>query len=141
MKKDMKILSLSIRQQPFDDIVRGVKKFEYREIRPSNIARYARIGFESGKYEGKEFDISDVPEDANLAEDGILIPVVYDALKLLTGAYANKRPYIIIEVKNALIVRATDANGEPVTLIEQGEEYNAFEIEYELGEIIERSEY
>ena len=56
---------------------------------------------------GKEY-----PADAELPEEGEreLKPIKYDAIKLLTGAYTGKRPYIIVEVKVAEAVILTDEN-------------------------------
>ncbi len=87
----MNILTLSIKQKYFDEILAGKKTHEYREIRPTNAKKY--ITYLCG---GKEY-----PANAELPEEGEieLKPIKYDAIKLLTGAYTGKRPYIIIEVK------------------------------------------
>lgn len=89
----MNILTLSIKQKYFDEILAGKKNHEYREIRPTNAKKY--ITYLCG---GKEY-----PVDAELPEEGEveLKPIKYDAIKLLTGAYTGKRPYIIVEVKAA----------------------------------------
>ena len=99
----MNILTLSIKQKYFDEILAGKKTHEYREIRPTNAKKY--ITYLCG---GKEY-----PADAELPEEGEieLKPIKYDAIKLLTGAYTGKRPYIIVEVKNAEAVILTDENG------------------------------
>ena len=84
----MNILTLSIKQKYFDEILAGKKTHEYREIRPTNAKKY--ITYLCG---GKEY-----PADAELPEDGEieLKPIKYDAIKLLTGAYTGKRPYITV---------------------------------------------
>lgn len=96
----MNILTLSIKQKYFDEILAGKKTHEYREIRPTNAKKY--ITYLCG---GKEY-----PADAELPEEGEieLKPIKYDAIKLLTGAYTGKRPYIIVEVKAAEAVILTD---------------------------------
>lgn len=96
----MNILTLSIKQKYFDEILAGKKTHEYREIRPTNAKKY--ITYLCG---GKEY-----PADAELPEEGEieLKPIKYDAIKLLTGAYTGKRPYIIVEVKVAEAVILTD---------------------------------
>ena len=111
----MNILTLSIKQKYFDEILAGKKTHEYREIRPTNAKKY--ITYLCG---GKEY-----PADAELPEEGEaeLKPIKYDAIKLLTGAYTGKRPYIIVEVKNAEAVILTDENGNDIVYEYQGEEY------------------
>jgi hypothetical protein len=42
-------------------------------------------------------------EDENVIID--VLPVKYDALKLLTGEYKGKRSYLIVEVKDAVFRR------------------------------------
>ena len=77
----MNILTLSIKQKYFDEILAGKKTHEYREIRPTNAKKY--ITYLCG---GKEY-----PADAELPEEGEveLKPIKYDAIKLLTGAYTR----------------------------------------------------
>ena len=110
----MNILTLSIKQKYFDEILAGKKTHEYREIRPTNAKKY--ITYLCG---GKEY-----PADAELPEEGEieLKPIKYDAIKLLTGAYTGKRPYIIVEVKAAEAVILTDENGNDIVYEYQGEE-------------------
>lgn len=126
----MSILTLSIKQKYFDEILSGKKTHEYREIRPTNAKKYITY-----LCNGKEY-----PVDAELPEDGEieLKPIKYDAIKLLTGAYSGKRPYIIVEVKNAEAVILTDENGEDIVYEYQGEEYLAAQMDYTLGKILEK---
>ena len=126
----MNILTLSIKQKYFDEILAGKKTHEYREIRPTNAKKY--ITYLCG---GKEY-----PADAELPEEGgaELKPIKYDAIKLLTGAYTGKRPYIIVEVKNAEAVILTDENGNDIVYEYQGEEYLAAQMDYTLGKILEK---
>jgi hypothetical protein len=129
----MNILTLSIKQVYFNEILAGKKKVETREIRPNNFKRYCRY-----TYEGKEY----VSTDGLPKEDVGVTPVKYDALKLLTGAYnLPKRPYLIVEVKDAEIVILTDENDEDITYEENGEKYIAAEIDYHLGKVIEKELY
>ena len=96
----MNILTLSIKQKYFDEILSGTKTHEYREIRPTNAKKY--ITYLCG---GKEYKVDEeLPEEGEVE----LKPIKYDAIKLLTGAYSGKRPYIIVEVKNAEAVILTD---------------------------------
>lgn len=130
-KIKMKVLTLSIRQKYFDEILAGKKTTEVREIRPTNAAKY--IEYECG---GKKYRADDeLPEEGEIG----IAPIKYDAVKLLTGAYSGKRPYIVVEVKNAKVYFLTDENGEEITYEYQGAEYVAAQIEYSLGKVIETS--
>lgn len=126
----MKILTLSIKQKYFDEILTGKKTHEYREIRPTNAKKY--ITYLCG---GKEYKVDEeLPEEGEVE----LKPIQYDAIKLLTGEYKGKRPYIIVEVKAAEAVILTDENGEDITYEYQGEEYLAAQIDYTLGKVLEK---
>lgn len=126
----MKVLTLSIKQKFFDEILAGKKTHEYREIRPTNAKKY--INYVCG---GKEYnDPNDLPEDGEVFVE----PIKYDAIKLLTGAYCGKRPYIIIEVKNAEVVYLTDDDGNDIEYEYNGEMYLAAEMDYTLGKILEK---
>ncbi len=118
----MKILTLSIKQKYFDEILAGKKTHEYREIRPTNAKKY--ITYLCG---GKEYKADEeLPEEGEVE----LKPIQYDAIKLLTGEYKGKRPYIIVGVKAVEAVILTDENGEDITYEYQGEEYLAAQIDY-----------
>ena len=67
-----------------------------------------------------------------------IVPVKYDTITFLTGAYKGKRPKMVVKVKSAKIDLLTDEEtGEFITLNdENGQEYFAAVIEYQLGEII-----
>lgn len=95
----------------------GKKTEEYREIKASTVDRYIhyKIG---GRVLTSNKDLS-----VKQIEDAELIPVKYDAVKLLPGAYAGKRPWAIVEVKDSII---NHMNAEMI---------------YCLGEVLERSEY
>ena len=134
----MNVLTLSIKQKHFDEIVAGTKKKEYREVRPTNFKKFGRlvVPFPGGK-EYESWD--NVPENLRDADWGIT-PVKYDALKLLTGEYKGKRPFIMVEVVESDIYLLTDENGNDIVIGEGTDnEYLAAEICYELGNIIEKS--
>lgn len=127
----MKILTLSIKQKYFDEILSGEKKTETREIRPTNARKYIKY-----VCNGKEYDADeDLPEEGDID----IKPIKYDAIKLLTGAYTGKRPYIIVECKGESVYLLTDENGNDITYQYKGEEYIASQIMYDLGKIIEKS--
>jgi hypothetical protein len=126
----MNILTLSVKQIYFDEILAGKKTHEYREIRPTNAKKY--ITYLCG---GKEYKVDEeLPEEGDVE----LNPIKYDAIKLLTGAYSGKRPYIIIEVKKAEAIILTDDNGEDIIYEYKGEEYLAAQMDYTLGEVLEK---
>ena len=54
------------------------------------------------------------------------------------ASYTGKRPYIIVEVKNAEAVILTDENGNDIVYEYQGEEYLAAQMDYTLGKILEK---
>lgn len=128
-----KILTLSIKQKYFDEILAGKKKQETREIRPNNAGRYIFY-----RCEGKDYtvdQIEQIPPELPVE----IVPVKYDAIKLFTGAYSGKRPFIVVEVKNAEPFILTDENDEDIVYEYNGKEYLAAKIVYELGNIIEKS--
>ncbi|MDD3238632.1 MAG: hypothetical protein PHW47_00815 [Lachnospira sp.] len=118
----MEILTLSIKQKFFDEILAGTKKQEFREIRPNSQSKYCELD-----------------EDGYVKEiEGVLQPRKYDAIKFLTGEYKGKRPFIVVEVKDAKIELFEDENHELVTYTYQGEQYIAAQVVYDLGEVLER---
>jgi len=118
----MKNLTLSIKEVYFRQILYGEKKSEYREIRPNNVARYCQLD-----QEGIVIDI-----------DGVIQTVKYDTITFYTGAYKGKRPKMVIKVLDSEAYLIEDENGELITYEVDGIEYYVAEIEYHLGEIIER---
>jgi hypothetical protein len=118
----MKNLTLSIKQIYFDQILSGEKNSEYRVIRPNNVGRYCQLDSNG--------DVIDI--------DGAIQPVKYDTITFYTGAYSGKRPKMVVAVKDAEVYLIEDENGELVKFEENGLEYYAAEIEYHLGEILEK---
>lgn len=118
----MEILTLSIKQKFFDEILAGTKKQEFREIRPNSQSKYCELD-----------------EDGYVKEiEGVLQPRKYDAIKFLTGEYKGKRPFIVVEVKDAKIELFEDENHELVTYTYQGEDYIAAQVVYDLGKVLEK---
>jgi hypothetical protein len=113
----MKVLTLSIKQEYFDEIMAGTKNEEYRLIKPSTVDRY--INFKVGD----QVFTSNKELTAKQIQDAELIPVKYDAIKFLTGAYTGKRPWAIVEVEDITI------------------NHLKAEMIYCLGKVLERSEY
>lgn len=126
----MDILTLSIKQKYFDDILEGKKTHEYREIRPTNAKKYITYRCDGKEYKADE----ELPEEGEIE----LTPIKYDAIKFLTGEYKGKRPYILVEVKNEEVSILTDEEDNDITYTYQNEEYLAAQIDYTLGNILEK---
>lgn len=124
----MKILTLSIKQNYFDEIKAGTKKTETREIRPSTSSRYIEY-----LYKGKRYPEGKVTNEMAGVE---AVPIKYDAIKFLTGAYEGTRPSMLVEVKDAAINILVDERGEEIVYEYENNEYVAAEIVYSLGAVI-----
>lgn len=130
----MKQLTLSIKRQPFDEILAGTKKSEYRNVWPTQEKRLLE-GYRVGdKIYASIFDI-EITDEGTYVEE--IIPRHYDTLKLYTGAYSGKRPYMVVEVKEIYVRDILDENGEPITLDIDDHDFFALCIEYVLGNILE----
>ncbi|CUQ23181.1 hypothetical protein [Bacteroides thetaiotaomicron] len=126
----MKELKLEIKQKPFDDILSGKKDFERREITPKNVVDYVSFVVDGKEYEKEE----DIPE----GDSEVMVKAKsYDRLKLVTGEYKGKRPYLIIEVKDARVEFLYDENGDFIIGKKGGKEYALAYIIFELGNIVE----
>lgn len=126
----MKELKLEIKQKPFDDILSGKKDFERREITPKNVVDYVSFVVDGKEYEKEE----DIPE----GDSEVMVKAKsYDRLKLVTGEYKGKRPYLIIEVKDARVEFLYDENGDFIISKKGGKEYTLAYIIFELGNIVE----
>lgn len=130
----MKQLTLSIRQKYFDEILAGTKTHEYREVRPSSTKKYVHLLCEGKFYEDDDpsFDETDPNSPVEI------VAKKYDTIKFYTGAYSGKRPYMIVEVKDAEAVIECDEDGNDIFLKDgNGEEYLAVTVDYTLGKILE----
>lgn len=130
----MKVLTLSIKQKWFDEIIAGKKTQEFREIRPVNAKKYFRYVLN-----GKAYTEETLPSEDEEPGEVVLVPVKYDAIKFLTGAYSGKRPWALVEVKDANIELLIDENGNEIVYEYNGNEYSAAQIVYDLGRVLERS--
>ena len=54
--KDMKVLTLNIKKQYFDEIIHGTKKVEYRELKQSTLNKYTYIDEADGKRYLRRYD-------------------------------------------------------------------------------------
>ena len=94
----MKTLALIIKQCFFDEIIKGTKKQEFREVKPTTVKHLLQL--DSDGYEVED-------------ENGNAQPVQYDALKLYVG-YAKNRASALVEVKSAYCEIITNEKGEPI---------------------------
>lgn len=127
----MNVLTLSIKQKFFDEILAGNKTQEFREIRPNTSQKYVR--YKVGDKEYKHFE--EVPED----QEPEVVPVEYDAIKFLIGEYKGTRPFAIVEVKGAKVEILTDEDGNEIPYEVDGVEYVMAQIVYDLGKVLDKS--
>lgn len=110
----MKILTLIIKQCFFDQIIRGEKKEETRELRPKSEKKYI-------EYDG----------------NGDFSAIVYDAIRFYVG-YNKDRDTALVSVIGAHFEDIVDEFGNYIELEENGTKYDMMNIVYELGEILEK---
>ena len=133
----MNILTLSLKRKYFDEILAGTKTHEYRDVRPSNTKKYVHLLCEGKFYEDDDPAFDETNPDSPVE----IVAKEYDAIKFYTGAYSGKRPYMLVEVKDAEAIIMTDQNGDDLYLQDGiGEEYLAVTVDYTLGEILEVNE-
>lgn len=129
----MKVLTLSIKQKFFDQIVNGTKDKEFRSLSPATYFKHVK--YVNADTREEYHDSVEIPDDAGSID---IMPIGYDALKLCTGAFKGKRPYIVIEVKKTEIELFVDDKDELIIYEHDGKEYVEAQAIYHLGKIIER---
>lgn len=122
----MKTLTLIVKQCFFDEIIKGTKKQEFREVKPTTIKRLLQLDKDG-------YEVED--------ENGNAIPIQYDALQLYVG-YAKNRASALVEVRSACCEIITDEKGEPI-IYEHGIDKNgeplvwvAERVVYNLGKVL-----
>ena len=131
----MKVLTLSIKREWFDKILAGEKRHEYREIRPNNSKRYVKY-----VHKGKEYDLDTYDQIPVDNEEPKIVCRKYDAIKFLTGAYSGKRPWALVEVKDANVDLFVDDNKEYICYEwTDGKEYVMSQIDYTLGKVLDKN--
>lgn len=131
----MKVLTLSIKREWFDKILAGEKGHEYREIRPNNSKRYVKYVHKGKKYDLDTYD--QIPVDD---EEPKIVCRKYDAIKFLTGAYSGKRPWALVEVKDANVDLFVDDDNEYICYEwTDGKEYVMSQIDYTLGKVLDKN--
>lgn len=116
----MKTLTLIIKQCFFDEIIKGTKTQEFREVRPTTIKKLLQLDAEG-------YEIED--------EKGNTVPIHYDAIQFYVG-YAKNRASALVEVKSAfcqiplengepiIYEHGTDKHGNPLTWVVETVVYN-----------------
>ena len=124
----MKVLTLQINKECFQDILNGKQDVEHRYVYPSNVSRYVYFRHDGKEYKRQE----DIPDDDKEIE---VIPIKYDALYLINGRRKDA-PRLTVEVKSAEYVIFADEEGKDLTKIENGVEYLISQVWYHLGKVI-----
>lgn len=119
----MRVLTLIIKQQYFDAILEGRKVQEFREVRPTTIKKLLQLDEEG-------YELED--------EEGLSIPVEYDAIRFYVG-YNADRDTALVEVQSAYSEMLVDDNGELITYEHGGEMWIAQRVVYNLGKILEHN--
>ena len=133
----MNILTLSLKRKYFDEILAGKKTHEYREVRPSNTKKYVHLLCEGKFYEDNDPAFDETNPDSPVE----IVAKKYDAIRFYTGAYSGKRPYMLVEVKEAeAFIESDDEGNDLVPKDGNGEEYVAVTVDYTLGQILEVNE-
>lgn len=118
----MRILTLIIRQEPFDQILSGQKKEEIREIRPNTEKKYCEMD-----------------EDGFAKEvDGIIVPREYDAIQFYVG-YNKDRASALVEIKKSNIELFVDDEGNFIEYEYKGDICTAAQIIYSLGDVLNKN--
>jgi hypothetical protein len=123
----MKILNLIIKQKYFDAIMCGQKVQEFREVKPTTIAKLLQLDEEG-------FEVTD--------ENGNAQPIEYDAIRFYVG-YNKDRDSALVEVKSAYCEIFVDDKDEPIQFevmnTQKGrvEWWVAEQVVYNLGKILE----
>lgn len=116
----MKTLTLIIKQCFFDEIIKGTKTQEFREVKPTTIKKLLQLDAEG-------YEVED--------EKGNAVPINYDAIQFYVG-YAKNRASALVEVKSAfcqiplengdpiIYEYGTDKHGNPLTWVVETVVYN-----------------
>lgn len=124
----MKVLTLQINKECFQDILNGKQDVEHRYVYPSNVTRYVYFRHDGKDYKRQE----DIPDDDKDVEAA---PVQYDALCLINGRRKDA-PRLTVEVKSAEYVIFTDEDGNDQYFEQDGQEYLVSQVWYHLGKVI-----
>lgn len=125
----MKKLTLQIKKESFDAILKGEQKVEHRVVWPSQVTKYVFFECE-GKQHKKQEDLPD--NDSPIT----ILPIEYDALYLINGRRKDA-PRMLVEVESAEFIIFQDDEGNDMTYEENGQEFYVCQVWYHLGKILE----
>ena len=112
-------MTLQIKRDSFKEILKGRQKTEHRFVYPRNAKQYL-----------VEKDNGDGTSDVQV--------VGYDALQLINGRQ-KEAPRLLVKVEGIKVIQMDDEEtGEPLTFVDNGETYYVTQMEYELGEILQK---
>ena len=100
----MNALTLQIKKDSFQSILKGEQDIEHRYVYPSNVTRYVYFEHDGKRYKRQE----DIPNDD---KDVDVVPIKYDALVLINGRRKDA-PRLTVEVKSAEFIIFTDEDGQ-----------------------------
>ena len=115
---NLEVLTLQIKRGSFKEILKGRQKTEHRFVYPRNAKQYL-VEKENG--------------------DGTCdVEVVgYDALQLINGRKKDA-PRLLVKVNGIKVIQMDDEKtGEPLTFVDNGENYYVTQMEYELGDVLQ----
>ncbi len=112
----MKVLQLIIKQSFFNEIIKGSKKQEFREVRPTTQKKYVILD----------------------EEDAIIDIIKYDAIQFFVG-YNKDRDSALVEVVGSHLEEIVDENNKPIYYDYRGQKNQMIDIVYNLGKVIEKS--
>ena len=119
--KEMRVLTLIIKQVYFDMIMSGEKTQEFREVKPTTVKKLVQLDADG-------FEIVD--------EDGNAQPVEYDAIRFYVGYNAN-RDSALVEVKDAYCEIFVDEDNNVIEYEYNGHIWVAEQVVYNLGKVLE----
>ena len=125
----MKKLTLQIKKESFDAILKGEQKVEHRMVWPSQVTKYVFFECEGKQYKKQE----DLPDNNSPIT---ILPIEYDALYLINGRRKDA-PRLLVEVESAEFIIFQDEDGNDMTYEENGHEYYVCQVWYHLGKILE----
>jgi hypothetical protein len=124
----VKVLTLQINKECFQNILNGKQDVEHRYVYPSNVTRYVYFKHDDKVYKKQ----SDIPDDDKEIE---VLPIHYDALYLINGRRKDA-PRLTVEVRGEEYVIFTDEEGNDLTFEENGKTYLVCQVWYHLGKVI-----
>ena len=103
----MKKLTLQIKKESFDAILKGEQKVEHRVVWPSQVTKYVFFECEGKQYKKQE----DLPDNDSPIT---ILPIEYDALYLINGRRKDA-PRLLVEVESAEFIIFQDDEGYDMT--------------------------